>query len=82
MPSDATELSFGNSVYKVRFDQREERPLYGFRYHFYLKDAVEDVPEYVVNWENFVKYVSFFGLLLAQLLIFKLAGSLPNMTLT
>ena len=62
MPSDATELSFGNSVYKVRFDQREERPLYGFRYHFYLKDAVEDVPEYLVHWDNFVKCVIFITL--------------------
>jgi mRNA (guanine-N7-)-methyltransferase len=56
LPSDATELSFGNNVYKIRFDERDNRPLYGFRYHFYLKDAVEDVPEYLVNWDNFVKY--------------------------
>ena len=55
IPEDAKELEFGNSVYKIRFEQREPRPLYGHRYWFYLKDAVEDVPEYVVHWDSFVK---------------------------
>lgn len=55
VPEDASELSFGNSVYKIRFEDRDERPLYGHRYWFFLKDAVEDVPEYVVHWETFVK---------------------------
>jgi hypothetical protein len=27
--------------------------LFGHRYWFYLKDAVEDVPEYIVHWQNF-----------------------------
>jgi mRNA (guanine-N7-)-methyltransferase len=51
LPGD--ELSFGNSVYSIRFDSKQEQPLYGHRYWFYLKDAVEDVPEYVVRWEEF-----------------------------
>jgi mRNA (guanine-N7-)-methyltransferase len=27
--------------------------MYGHAYRFFLEDAVEDVPEYIVNWENF-----------------------------
>lgn len=57
LPPDSEELSWGNSVYKIRFEERSERPLYGHRYWFYLKDAVDDVPEYVVRWDNFVKWV-------------------------
>ncbi|KAG9121929.1 mRNA cap guanine-N7 methyltransferase, partial [Ceratobasidium sp. 392] len=47
------ELSFGNPVYRIRFDSKREQPLYGHRYWFYLRDAVEDVPEYVVRWDEF-----------------------------
>ena len=53
-------LEFGNNVYRIKFDTRH-RPgadYYGHRYHFYLKDAVEDVPEFVVYWPNFESYVS------------------------
>ena len=55
LPPDAEELAWGNSVYKIRFEERRKRSLYGDRYWFYLKDAVEDVPEYIVHWENLVK---------------------------
>lgn len=51
LPGD--ELAFGNSVYSVRFDSKREQPLYGHRYWFFLRDAVEDVPEFVVRWEEF-----------------------------
>ncbi|KAH7889761.1 guanine-N(7)-methyltransferase domain-containing protein [Phlebopus sp. FC_14] len=54
LPSSATDLSFGNSVYKIRFEDRQSRPLFGHRYYFYLKDAVDNVPEYIVDWDNFV----------------------------
>ncbi|KAG9318424.1 mRNA capping enzyme-domain-containing protein [Chiua virens] len=54
LPPSATDLSFGNAVYKIRFEDRKSRPLFGHRYHFFLKDAVEDVPEYIVNWDNFL----------------------------
>ena len=56
VPDDATDLVFGNSVYQIRFEEgkQKQRRLYGDRYSFYLKDAVEDVPEYVVHWQNFV----------------------------
>lgn len=56
MAPDAEELSFGNSVYKITFENRE-RPTYGHKYWFFLQDAVENVPEYVVRWDNFVQYV-------------------------
>lgn len=62
LPKDASELTFGNSVYKIRFETREQRPLFGFRYWFYLQDAVDDVPEYVVQWDNFVKLAAEYGL--------------------
>ena len=53
-------LEFGNNVYRIKFDTRH-RPgvdYYGHRYHFYLEDAVEDVPEFVVYWSNFETCVS------------------------
>jgi hypothetical protein len=56
IPTSAEELSFGNSVYKITFDNRE-RPVFGHKYWFFLQDAVENVPEYVVRWDNFVQYV-------------------------
>lgn len=54
-------LTFGNSVYTVRFDS-DQGPVYGHRYMFFLQDAVEDVPEYVVYWDNFVSVASEYGL--------------------
>ena len=30
--------------------------MYGHAYRFYLEDAVDDVSEYIVNWENFEAY--------------------------
>ncbi|KAG8831482.1 mRNA cap guanine-N7 methyltransferase [Serendipita sp. 399] len=59
--SNPDALSFGNDVYNVRFDSYEG-PLYGHRYVFFLADAVEDVPEYVVYWREFVKLAGQFGL--------------------
>ncbi|KAF7978103.1 hypothetical protein HWV62_1510 [Athelia sp. TMB] len=64
LPQDAEELSFGNSVYKIRFDERKKRPVFGHKYWFYLQDAVENVPEYIVRWENFVEMAKEYGLIL------------------
>ncbi|PFH52378.1 hypothetical protein AMATHDRAFT_74175 [Amanita thiersii Skay4041] len=55
LPPDAEELSFGNSVYKITFEKRHPRPMFGHKYWFFLQDAVENVPEYIVHWENFVQ---------------------------
>lgn len=60
IPPEVNDKSFGNSVYKITFDGPDERPIYGQRYWFYLRDAVENVPEYVVRWDNFVQYVPSF----------------------
>ncbi|KAL4067567.1 mRNA capping enzyme-domain-containing protein [Scleroderma citrinum] len=54
LPPSATQLSFGNSVYSIRFEDRHPRPLFGHRYFFWLEDAVDNVPEYLVHWNNFV----------------------------
>ena len=48
---------FGNAVYSVKFDERDWAEPYGHRYTFFLQDAVEEVPEYVVYWDNFVTCV-------------------------
>ena len=57
-PDPANPLVFGNAVYSVKFDEREWPSAYGHRYTFFLQDAVEEVPEYVVYWDNFVTCVS------------------------
>lgn len=57
LPEDAEDLEFGNDVYKIRFDERRHEGLYGHKYSFFLQDAVDDVPEYVVYWDPFVKCV-------------------------
>ncbi|KAG5645002.1 hypothetical protein DXG03_007279 [Asterophora parasitica] len=62
LPPDATDLSFGNSVYKIRFEERDEKPTFGHKYWFYLRDAVDDVPEYIVRWENFVQMAAEYDL--------------------
>lgn len=49
---------WGNSIYRVRFpgDTPTDgifRPPYGWKYNYFLDEAVEEVPEYVVPWEAF-----------------------------
>lgn len=60
LPDRDEELRFGNSCYSIQFTERRHKGVYGHDYRFYLTDAVEDVPEYLVDWENFVSYVLFF----------------------
>ncbi|KAJ6546481.1 mRNA capping enzyme-domain-containing protein, partial [Mycena vulgaris] len=62
VPPDAPDLTFGNDVYKIRFEDRAHKPLFGHKYWFYLQDAVENVPEYVVKWDNFVQMAADYGL--------------------
>jgi mRNA (guanine-N7-)-methyltransferase len=57
-------LEFGNSVYKIAFEERTPRPVFGHRYKFFLRDAVDDVPEYVVRWANFEQMAAEAGLTL------------------
>lgn len=49
---------WGNSIYRVRFPGKTPedgifRPAFGWKYSFFLDEAVEEVPEYVVPWEAF-----------------------------
>ncbi|KAF7338460.1 mRNA cap guanine-N7 methyltransferase [Mycena venus] len=62
VPPDAPDLTFGNEVYKIRFEDRKHTPLFGHKYWFYLQDAVENVPEYIVKWDNFVQMAAESGL--------------------
>ncbi|MBW0513549.1 hypothetical protein O181_053264 [Austropuccinia psidii MF-1] len=60
-------FAFGNSIYQVQFPNpfnpnQDEKKIYGVPYQFYLEDAVENVPEYVVYWEPFVQLAKEFGL--------------------
>ncbi|KAI0530204.1 mRNA capping enzyme-domain-containing protein [Xylaria digitata] len=49
---------WGNELYRVRFPGKTPedgifRPPFGWKYNFFLDEAVEEVPEYVVPWEAF-----------------------------
>jgi mRNA (guanine-N7-)-methyltransferase len=49
---------WGNDIYRVRFPGKTPtdgifRPPFGWKYSFFLHEAVEEVPEYVVPWEAF-----------------------------
>ncbi|KAJ9133053.1 mRNA cap guanine-N7 methyltransferase [Pleurostoma richardsiae] len=49
---------WGNDIYRVRFPGKTPadgifRPPFGWKYNFFLHEAVEEVPEYVVPWEAF-----------------------------
>lgn len=51
-------IEWGNSMYRVKFPGKVPksgvfRPSYGWKYFFFLEEAVESVPEYVVPWEAF-----------------------------
>lgn len=49
---------WGNEIYRVRFHGPTPkdgvfRPPFGWKYSFFLEEAVEEIPEYVVPWEAF-----------------------------
>jgi mRNA (guanine-N7-)-methyltransferase len=63
--SEAPVAEWGNSIYRVRFpgDTPKDgvfRPPYGWKYSFFMEEAVEEVPEYVVPWEAFRGHVHLF----------------------
>jgi mRNA (guanine-N7-)-methyltransferase len=64
LPEDETKgvQEWGNSIYRVKFAEAPPRsgtfrPPWGWKYNFFLEEAVEEVPEYVVPWEAFRGYV-------------------------
>lgn len=55
--------AWGNSLYQVRFpgpvpEDGIFRPPFGWRYSYFMEEAVEGIPEYVVPWEAFRALVS------------------------
>jgi mRNA (guanine-N7-)-methyltransferase len=60
LPKD--QLEFKNSIYSIRFEQRNNFPLFGHKYWFYLKDAINDCPEYLVHFPTFQELASEYGL--------------------
>lgn len=61
-PGSEPALEWGNSIYRVRFpgDTPEDgvfRPPFGWKYSYFMEEAVEGVPEYVVPWEAFRAFV-------------------------
>lgn len=64
VPASSPDLSYGNAVYRIKFDPLPAStppPIYGRKYWFYLQDAV-DVPEFVVHWKPFVALAAEYGL--------------------
>lgn len=58
---------WGNEIYRVRFHGSTPkdgvfRPPFGWKYSFFLEEAVEEIPEYVVPWEAFRAYVCSLGI--------------------
>ena len=61
---DAAEkvLEWGNSIYRVKFPGKTPsdgvfRPPFGWKYFYFLEEAIAEIPEYVVPWEAFRAYV-------------------------
>ncbi|GFF72197.1 mRNA cap guanine-N7 methyltransferase [Aspergillus udagawae] len=55
---DDGKVEWGNQIYRVRFPATTPedgifRPPFGWRYSYFMEEAVEEVPEYVVPWEAF-----------------------------
>ncbi|XP_014675833.1 PREDICTED: mRNA cap guanine-N7 methyltransferase-like [Priapulus caudatus] len=53
---EADDCSYGNSVYKITFNDKEDFPLFNCQYSFYLEGVV-DCPEFLVYFPLFVKMV-------------------------
>lgn len=55
--------AFGNKIYNIKllFDPKEGYPLFGAKYDFHLEGVV-DCPEFLVNFQLFVKLAAEYGL--------------------
>jgi mRNA (guanine-N7-)-methyltransferase len=55
--------SFGNDIYNISFEERDlAPPRFGAKYKFFLQDAVDDVPEYLVHTDTLVQLVKQYGM--------------------
>ncbi|KAL5046914.1 hypothetical protein BDW71DRAFT_197257 [Aspergillus fruticulosus] len=55
---DVKKVEWGNPIYRVRFpvatpEDGVFRPPFGWKYNYFMEEAVEEIPEYVVPWEAF-----------------------------
>lgn len=55
-------LEWGNSIYRAKFPGKTPpdgvfRPPFGWKYFYFLEEAIAEIPEYVVPWEAFRAYV-------------------------
>ena len=51
-------VEWGNEIFRVRFPGQTPkdgvfRPPFGWKYSYFMEEAVEEIPEYVVPWEAF-----------------------------
>ncbi|EKE39681.1 hypothetical protein ENUP19_0169G0011 [Entamoeba nuttalli] len=56
---------FGNELFTIRFDEqfdKENIPTYGAKYYFELKDAIDNLPEYLIPFCEFQKICEEHGL--------------------
>lgn len=58
--------AFGNSRYSITFDEKPDQDPdtfdvkpFGTKYTFFLQDAVDNVPEYLVPWHHLEEWVLF-----------------------
>lgn len=58
----SSSLTFGNSLYNVRFEQKENFKTIGTKYYFTLTEAVPDIPEYLVRFKLLEKVAEKYGL--------------------
>jgi len=70
-PTSPEPLKFGNSIYQVVFDSRTEFPWVGSRYRFTLKEAVDDIPEYLVKCKHLCGLANSCGLKLVKTSLFE-----------
>ncbi|KAA8916185.1 hypothetical protein TRICI_001676 [Trichomonascus ciferrii] len=57
--------SWGNSLYRIQFEElppKSLNPPFGHQYSFFLEDAVENVPEYIVPFDCLQKLCTEYGL--------------------
>lgn len=57
-PEIPSVAEWGNSIHRVRFSGPTPkdgmfRPPFGWKYSYFMEEAVEEIPEYVVPWEAF-----------------------------
>ncbi|KAJ3035850.1 mRNA cap guanine-N7 methyltransferase [Rhizophlyctis rosea] len=63
-------LTFGNSILTITFDQKDEYPMFGHRYFFELKDAIDNCPEYLLYFPKLVELAGEYGMELVSKKVF------------